>query len=190
MRLQDILQIIEPGDEAITVRKLDDNIDFRPLLKEIEKSGETHVIVDCQISNILELFRQANEVKMMEEYLVRKENIVLQKILTLISIYFHQNYFITTIDAHIIDFAELKFVRNDCILLHFSRKVNYNSQVRANISTVRFVDPTSFEATTAVQDWNQNSFRNKDSVVYLAEHIQVRDFLKFVSIPLKNPSTF
>lgn len=72
MRLQDILQIVGPEDNTpVMVRKLDDNLDFRPLLKEIEKSGETNIIVDCQISNILELFRQANEVKMMEDYLVR-----------------------------------------------------------------------------------------------------------------------
>lgn len=71
MRLQDIFQINGPDDIPITVRKLDDNSDFRPLLKEIQKSGETHIIIDCDLSNILELFRQANDVKMMEEYQVR-----------------------------------------------------------------------------------------------------------------------
>ena len=72
MRLQDILQIIGPEDKTpVTVRKLDDNSDFRPLLKEIQKSDETNIIVDCQISKILELFRQANEVEMMEDYIVR-----------------------------------------------------------------------------------------------------------------------
>lgn len=72
MRLQDILQINGPEDTPITVRKLDDNLDFRPLLKEIQKSGETHIIIDCEVSNILELFRQANDVKMMEEYQVHQ----------------------------------------------------------------------------------------------------------------------
>lgn len=70
MRLQDILQINGPDDSPITVRKMDDSSDFRPLLKEIQKMGETHIIIDCHISKILELFRQANEVKMMEEYQV------------------------------------------------------------------------------------------------------------------------
>lgn len=70
MRLQDIIQINGPDDSPITVRKMDDNADFRPLLKEIQKSGETHIIMDCHISKIMELFRQANDVNMMEEYQV------------------------------------------------------------------------------------------------------------------------
>ncbi|XP_037042024.1 glutamate receptor ionotropic, kainate 2-like [Bradysia coprophila] len=132
MRLQDIVQINGPDNPPITVQKLDDITDFRPLLKDIHKNGETHIVIDCDTSKIIEIFRQANEVKMMEEY---------------------QNYFITTTDAHMLDFFELKFVR-------------------ANISTIRLVDPNSVEATIAVQDWNQNSFRSQSSVVYLAEEIQ------------------
>lgn len=71
MRLQDILQINGPESPPIVVRKLEDNADHRPLLKEIQKFGETHIIIDCEITKIVELFRQANEVKMMEEYQVR-----------------------------------------------------------------------------------------------------------------------
>lgn len=71
MRLQDILQINGPDSPPIVVRKLEDNSDYRPVLKEIQKFGETHIIIDCHISKILEIFRQANEVKMMEEYQVR-----------------------------------------------------------------------------------------------------------------------
>ncbi len=69
MRLQDVLQL--DGNPPITVKKLDDNSDYRTMFKEIHKYGETHIIVDCDLSKILELFRQANEVKMMEEYQVR-----------------------------------------------------------------------------------------------------------------------
>lgn len=74
MRLQDILQINGPENPPITVRRLDDMTDFRPLLKEIQKIGETHIVIDCDTSKILEIFRQANEVKMMEEYQVRSLN--------------------------------------------------------------------------------------------------------------------
>lgn len=54
---------------------------------------------------IITLLRQASQVKMMEEY---------------------QSYIITTLDAHTLDFEELKYMR-------------------ANITTMRIIDPTSFE---------------------------------------------
>lgn len=57
------------------------------------------------LDKIVELLRQAAEVKMMEEY---------------------QSYIITSLDAHTVDFEELKFMR-------------------ANITTMRLIDPHSFE---------------------------------------------
>lgn len=86
-------------------RQLDDEPDYRPLLKQIQSSGESHIILDVGLEKIISLLRQASEVKMMEEY---------------------QSYIITSLDAHTLDFEELKYMR-------------------ANITTMRLIDPTSFE---------------------------------------------
>lgn len=75
MTLQDILQIPAPDSPPITVKRLDGLTDYRPMLKEIQKMGETHIVIHCEISKILEIFRQASEVKMMEEYQVRSANV-------------------------------------------------------------------------------------------------------------------
>lgn len=87
------------------LRQLDDEPDYRPLLKQIQSSGESHIILDVGLEKIISLLRQASEVKMMEEY---------------------QSYIITSLDAHTLDFEELKYMR-------------------ANITTMRLIDPTSFE---------------------------------------------
>jgi glutamate receptor, ionotropic, invertebrate len=77
-------------------------------------SGESHIILDVSLNKIVPLLRQAYEVKMMEEY---------------------QSYIIMSLDAHTLDFEELKFMR-------------------ANITTMRLIDPTSFEVQ------NGNSKKN------------------------------
>lgn len=119
-------------------RQLEDGPDYRPLLKQIQSSGESHIVLDIDPEKIVPLLRQASEVKMMEEY---------------------QSYIITSLDAHTIDFEELKYMR-------------------ANITTMRLIDPTSFEVmngepsasassslTTnlfpAVHDWEQGERRNQ-----------------------------
>ena len=71
-------------------RQLGDGPDFRPLLKQIQTSGESHIILDVGLDKIITLLRQASEVKMMEEY---------------------QSYIITSLDSHTLDFEELKFMR-------------------------------------------------------------------------------
>lgn len=75
------------------------------MLKQIQSSGESHIILDVNPDKIISLLRQAAEVKMMEEY---------------------QSYIITSLDTHTLDFEELKYMR-------------------ANITTLRLIDPSSFE---------------------------------------------
>jgi hypothetical protein len=59
-------------------------------LKQVQASGESHIILDVGLDKIITLLRQASEVKMMEEY---------------------QSYIITSLDTHTLDFEELKFMR-------------------------------------------------------------------------------
>lgn len=68
MRLKDVLQIHNPKSAPITVRRLGDGPDYRPLLKEIQMMGESHVILDVSAEKIIDVLRQASDVKMMEEY--------------------------------------------------------------------------------------------------------------------------
>lgn len=122
-RLQTVLQIHEPTGNPVTVRQLPagnvDEVDYQTLLKEIQVSGDTHIILDCEPSKVLRLLQQANGLKLMEDY---------------------HNYIITSLDAHALDFAELKFTR-------------------ANITTLRMMNPNSLEVMTAVHDWRQGEPR-------------------------------
>lgn len=70
MRLKDVLQLHGPQDSPITVRQLGEDPDYRPLLKEISSSGENNIVLECEPDKILDVLRQAKEVKMLEEYQV------------------------------------------------------------------------------------------------------------------------
>lgn len=91
--MQDVLQIHEPSDSPITVRQIGAGPDYRPLLKEILNSGETHIIMDCATDIILEIFRQGGDVKMLEEYQVKNKG---NRFLNNIRVNFH---FQTTIST-------------------------------------------------------------------------------------------
>lgn len=151
-KLQDVLQIHEPYDNPVTVRQIGPGEDYQPLLKEIEVSGENHIILDCSPDKIMNILKQAIGVKMMEEYQVSK--IFNQKVFFSLYIYSLQSYIITSLDSHTLDFAELKFVR-------------------ANITTLRLMSPTSVEVTTAVHDWRHGEIRQNGSYGTSADRIRV-----------------
>ncbi|XP_059618967.1 glutamate receptor ionotropic, kainate 2-like [Phlebotomus argentipes] len=119
MRLKDVLQIHGPQDSPITVRQLGEDPDYRPLLKEIQTSGENNIVLDCEPDKILDILRQAREVKLLEDY---------------------QSYVITSLNTHTIDFEELKFARS-------------------NITSLRLIDPKSYELRNAVHDWEEGEKR-------------------------------
>ncbi|XP_040172149.1 glutamate receptor ionotropic, kainate 2-like [Anopheles arabiensis] len=137
MRLKDILQIHGPADAPITVRQIDDDPDYRPLLKDIQSSGESHIILEIRPDRILELLRQAKEVKMLEEY---------------------QSYIITSLDAHTIDFEELRYSRS-------------------NITALRLMDTKSFDIKNAVHDWEQGEARMKRPFRVSPEHVRTESAL-------------
>ena len=70
MRLQDVFQIHTPSDSPISVKQLGPGPDYRPMLKEIQNSGETRIILDCNVDIVLEILRQSKEVNLMEDYQV------------------------------------------------------------------------------------------------------------------------
>uniref|UniRef100_A0A8W7Q0Q4 Glutamate receptor 1 n=1 Tax=Anopheles coluzzii TaxID=1518534 RepID=A0A8W7Q0Q4_ANOCL len=86
---------------------------------------------------ILELLRQAKEVKMLEEY---------------------QSYIITSLDAHTIDFEELRYSRS-------------------NITALRLMDTKSFDIKNAVHDWEQGEARMKRQFRVSPEHVHTESAL-------------
>ncbi|KAL1131739.1 hypothetical protein AAG570_011352, partial [Ranatra chinensis] len=101
IRLQEVLKahkgaLTSEGYVPFTVWKLQDNQDYRPLLKEIQMSSETHIVLDCSTENIMTILSQAKEVNMMGDY---------------------HSYILTSLDAHTIDYGEFKYGRTNITAL-------------------------------------------------------------------------
>lgn len=77
-----------PNDPPIHIVQLVSELDHRPLLKKIYYTTEPHIIVCVEDYRILNLLKQAKEVKMLDEY---------------------KSYIIVSLNAHTIDFARGKF---------------------------------------------------------------------------------
>jgi len=43
-------------------------LNFRPLLKEVKKAGEVHIVLDCSTEKIQAILKQAMQVGMMTAY--------------------------------------------------------------------------------------------------------------------------
>lgn len=137
MRLQNILQLHGPRDSPIVLRQLSDDGDYKPMLKEIASLGETRIVLDCAIDKVLDVLDQAFVVKMLGEY---------------------QSYFITTLDAHTIDFSGLK-------------------NFRSNITTFRLYNPDNVDAETAIHDWRQGEYRANGRYSVAPNMIKVKTIL-------------
>ncbi|XP_063925797.1 glutamate receptor ionotropic, kainate 2-like isoform X2 [Zophobas morio] len=115
VRLQEVLKLQSYNKHStVMVRQLE-GPDCRPLLKEIRASSEHRIILDCKSDSILRVLEQAKEVGLMES-----------------SSY---NYFLTSLDAHTVDFSSL----------HAS----------VNITTIRILDPSSEDFQSALTEWEQ-----------------------------------
>ncbi|XP_071860840.1 glutamate receptor ionotropic, kainate 2 isoform X1 [Bombus fervidus] len=67
-RIQKALSLKRTKDSAITIKKLYEGMDNRPVLKEIRAMSICNVIIDVKPSNIIEVLYQAMEVKLMADY--------------------------------------------------------------------------------------------------------------------------
>ena len=76
------------SEYPITVRQLSDSGDFRPLLKQIKNSAESHIVLDCSTEKIYEVLKQAQQIGMMSDY---------------------HSYLITSLDIHTINLEEFKY---------------------------------------------------------------------------------
>ncbi|XP_017773931.1 PREDICTED: glutamate receptor ionotropic, kainate 2-like [Nicrophorus vespilloides] len=110
MRLQDVLKIPDSSSSPVTIRQLGDSNDHRPLFKEIKKSAETNIILDCDNSIIIDVLKQAKEVDMLD--------------------YFH-SYVITSLNADTLDFSILDTRANiTTVRLFEPNSMNLHNAVR------------------------------------------------------------
>lgn len=70
MKLQELLKFPKTfADTKITLRQLTPGTtDYRPLLKEIKKSEETRIVLDCDFDKIALILAQADEVGLLTDY--------------------------------------------------------------------------------------------------------------------------
>lgn len=67
-RIQKALSLRRKKDTAVTIRRLGEGPDFRPILKEIRAMSICNVVIDVEPRNIMNVLYQAKEVKLLAEY--------------------------------------------------------------------------------------------------------------------------
>ncbi|XP_067125928.1 glutamate receptor ionotropic, kainate 2-like isoform X2 [Centruroides vittatus] len=85
IRLHEVFKAFEVGTK-ITVFKHTPGKSYRKLLKEIEKYGDTNIILDVPTQDIVEVLKNANEFHLLTEY---------------------HNYLVTSLDMFQLDFTEV-----------------------------------------------------------------------------------
>ncbi|KAL3278738.1 hypothetical protein HHI36_016268 [Cryptolaemus montrouzieri] len=87
VRLQELLKAHGPYEFPITVRQLGSGSDYRPLLKQIKNSAESHIVLDCSTERIYDVLKQAQQIGMMSDY---------------------HSYLITSLDLNLVDLEDFK----------------------------------------------------------------------------------
>lgn len=67
-RIQKALTLRRKKDSVITIRRLGEGPDYRPILKEIRALSICNIIVDVEPNNIIDVLYQAKEVKLLADY--------------------------------------------------------------------------------------------------------------------------
>ncbi|KAL1131963.1 hypothetical protein AAG570_011574 [Ranatra chinensis] len=112
VRMQELLkahdsQLISEDRVPFTVWQLGEGPDYRPLLKEIQMTSETRIVLDCSVDKILAVLHQAKQVKLMGEY---------------------HSYILTSLDAHTLDLGELKSGGTNITMLSLIDRNKYTVQ--------------------------------------------------------------
>ncbi|XP_060528957.1 glutamate receptor ionotropic, kainate 2-like [Cylas formicarius] len=89
MKLQDVIKLQEhkqgSDKNSIWLKQLGPGPDYRPLLKEVKNSTHRRIVLDCDTDKIVEIMSQAKQVNLLADI--------------------STNVFLTSMDAHIIDFS-------------------------------------------------------------------------------------
>lgn len=71
IRLNGVLQMFPIGYKSVNIYKFPKNKDdIKIILKEISKSSENRIIVDCNLENFAEIIKKGAEVNVMTDYMV------------------------------------------------------------------------------------------------------------------------
>ncbi|KAF7387254.1 hypothetical protein HZH68_012931 [Vespula germanica] len=114
---------------------------FRPLLKQIKNSAESHIVLDCSTERIYDVLKQAQQIGMMSDY---------------------HSYLITSLDT----FVKLCETWYELDKLNHNTSLEFNmgkdlhsvdleefKHGGTNITAFRLVDPEKPEIQRVVQDW-------------------------------------
>jgi ionotropic glutamate receptor len=116
LKLQEVLKLQKYDEKNhrnnIVLKKLDFDGDIRTTLKQVKQSGEKRIVLDCEVDHIIEVLKQAKKVGILS---------------------FAHSYFLSSLDAHILDLEALN--------------------AEANITTVRIMNPEEETFRNIVQDW-------------------------------------
>ncbi|XP_068243537.1 glutamate receptor ionotropic, kainate 2-like isoform X3 [Palaemon carinicauda] len=85
VRLQSLLQ---QKAFSITIRQLNSDGDYRPLLKNIKRSGETKIVLDVAHDTVYNVLKQAAQIGLMTDY---------------------YSYFITSLDFNLVDIEDFRY---------------------------------------------------------------------------------
>ncbi|KAF5282430.1 hypothetical protein FQA39_LY17545 [Lamprigera yunnana] len=123
MTLQGILKIPEVDDYPVIIKQIEHGFygpETRSLFKEFKAVGITRVILDCHVDDIITILLQAKEIG----FLTMSSNI-----------------FLTSLDAHVLDYTVLN--------------------TTANITMVRIFDPRNENLIRHVKNWEVGEMRRK-----------------------------
>ncbi|CAG9860726.1 unnamed protein product [Phyllotreta striolata] len=116
LRLEQPLNQLHPNDPAVAFKALGSPENYRVVLKEVKNSGVLHFVLDCEVERIMDVLKIAKEQNLMTEF---------------------HSYILTNLDAHTLDWSELK-------------------NIRSNITALRMIDPADPHVKNAALIWNQN----------------------------------
>ncbi|XP_075228075.1 glutamate receptor ionotropic, kainate 2-like isoform X2 [Lycorma delicatula] len=165
LRLQEVLKAHDgfakgEGQTPFTVVQLGDETDYRPLLKMIKASGETHIVLDIEAESVVNILKQAKDVGMMGDY---------------------NSYILTSLDAHTIDFEEFKYGRTNITALRMLDPSSYILQkaIQDWIFEERNHNRTSFITS--------NTVKAQSALIYDAVHLYAEAWAR-LEVQHKSPT--
>lgn len=126
LRLRESLKQRKPNDLTLTFRKLGPGPDYRSVLKQIKNSEDFRFILDCKADHILEVLRQAREVKLLEDY---------------------HSYILTDLDAHSLNWNEFTDVSSNISTI---RLINPDSDTARYLGKLWRINPKQLKTQTAL----------------------------------------
>ncbi|CAG9860404.1 unnamed protein product [Phyllotreta striolata] len=154
VKLQEVLKLQNvkntDSQDFIRVQHLTNGPDYRPIFKKYRNTTENNIIIDCKTENILPILSQAKSLDMLD---------------------IGFNYFLTSLDAHTVDYSSLN--------------------ITANITIIRIFDPKSEELSSALRKWSLTAFEFYRTALDLkpnmikTETVLFHDALTYLSAALK-----